>query len=126
MPTCLRTVLGSLATSWPEIKAVPDVGDRVVVRMEMVVVFPAPLGPSRAKSSPGATVNEMPSTAFVSAFLYRLTKLVTSIMGGVINLLFPRGELHPVSIARPIYCSNCITRKWPTGCIFIFPPEKLS
>jgi len=47
----------------------PLVGSRVVVRMEMVVVLPAPLGPRRAKKLPGSTLKEMPSTAFRSAFL---------------------------------------------------------
>jgi hypothetical protein len=35
----------------------------------MVVVLPAPLGPSSAKNSPGWTEKETPSTAFFSAFL---------------------------------------------------------
>src|SRR5205807_1183415 len=42
----------------------PDDGPRVVVRMEIVVVFPAPLGPRNAKNSPLRTVKLMPSTAF--------------------------------------------------------------
>jgi hypothetical protein len=45
----------------------PPVGARVVVRIDSVVVFPAPLGPSRAKNSPWRTWNVMPSTAFRSA-----------------------------------------------------------
>ena len=49
--------------------APPLVGESVVVRIEMVVVFPAPFGPSSTKNSPGFTWKEMPSTAFVSAFL---------------------------------------------------------
>ena len=34
--------------------------------MRMVVDLPAPLGPSSPNDSPGATENEMPSTAAVS------------------------------------------------------------
>jgi len=49
--------------------AVPEVGTSVVVRIEMVVVFPAPLGPRSAKNSPAFTSNETPSTALTSAFL---------------------------------------------------------
>jgi len=45
----------------------PEVAGKVVVRMEMVVVFPAPLGPSSANSSPGSTEKETPSTAFAVA-----------------------------------------------------------
>jgi hypothetical protein len=52
--------------SYPAIRAVPEVGDRVVVRIEIVVVLPAPLGPRRVKNSAGATMKEMPSTAFCS------------------------------------------------------------
>jgi len=33
----------------------------------MVVVLPAPFGPSRVKNSPGSMANEIPSTAFVRA-----------------------------------------------------------
>ena len=47
--------------------AVPLVGASVVVRMEIVVVFPAPFGPSSAKSSPSWTRKLIPSTAFSSA-----------------------------------------------------------
>ena len=48
-------------------RTVPEVGARVVVRIEMVVVFPAPLGPSRAKNSPASTFRLMPSTALTFA-----------------------------------------------------------
>ena len=47
--------------------ATPEVGASVVVRIEIVVVLPAPFGPSSAKSSPARTVKLMPSTAFCSA-----------------------------------------------------------
>jgi hypothetical protein len=61
----LRAVTGSAATSTPATLAVPDVGSTRVVRTPIVVVFPAPLGPSRPKTSPRSTANEIPSTAFV-------------------------------------------------------------
>ncbi len=48
---------------------VPLVFARVVVRIEMVVVFPAPFGPRNAKSSPGRTSKLMSSTAGLSDFL---------------------------------------------------------
>ena len=67
MPTARRTPLGSVTRSWPPTIAVPLVGASVVVRMEMVVVFPAPFGPSSAKSSPSRTLKLMLSTAFSSA-----------------------------------------------------------
>ena len=54
--------------SWPSMVARPPVGASVVVRMEMVVVLPAPLGPRSAKNSPGPTEKLMPSTALRLAF----------------------------------------------------------
>jgi hypothetical protein len=69
IPTLPRTALASATMSWPSIVAVPDVGARVVVRIEMVVVLPAPFGPSSAKNSPARTSKLMPSTALRCAFL---------------------------------------------------------
>src|SRR5919201_6855400 len=71
--------LASGTMSLPWMVARPPVGASVVVRIEIVVVLPAPFGPSRAKNSPALTSNEIPSTAFVSAFLYRLTRSSTRI-----------------------------------------------
>ena len=68
IPTSRRTALASATMSRPPIVARPDVGVSVVVRIEIVVVLPAPLGPSSAKNSPAATANEIPSTAFCFAF----------------------------------------------------------
>ena len=45
-----RVLLGS--TSWPHTKAVPTVVGRIVERMEIRVVLPAPLGPNSPNSSP--------------------------------------------------------------------------
>src|SRR5256886_14014356 len=79
IPTLRRTALASRTMSLPSSVAPPLVGESVVVRIEIVVVFPAPFGPSRTKNSPAFTWNEIPSTAFVSAFLYRLTSSSTRI-----------------------------------------------
>ena len=56
--------------------AVPDVGGSSVTIMRISVDLPAPFGPSRPKISPGATENEMPSTAVKSP--NRLTMFRTS------------------------------------------------
>jgi hypothetical protein len=55
----------------------------VVVSTDTVVVFPAPLGPSRQKSWPAGTPKLMSSTALCRAARYRLTRWATStaIMG---------------------------------------------
>jgi len=62
-------------------RARPSVGARVVVRIDSVVVLPAPFGPSSAKNSPGRTSKLIPSTAFRSALRYRLTRFSTRIAG---------------------------------------------
>ena len=53
-----RTAWGSATTSWPATTARPPVGRSTVLRMRKVVVFPAPLGPSSPKISPGWQSNE--------------------------------------------------------------------
>ena len=58
----------------------PEVGERVVVRMDSVVVLPAPFGPRREKNSPASTVNEMSSRALSAADVYRLMRCSTSII----------------------------------------------
>src|SRR2546423_993185 len=49
MPTWRRTPAGSLTASRPSMRIDPELGVRVVVRIEMVVGLPAPLGARRAK-----------------------------------------------------------------------------
>ena len=69
IPMLRRTAVASRSRSWPAIVTVPLVLASVVVRIEMVVVFPAPFGPRKANSSPGRTSKLMSSTAGVVAFL---------------------------------------------------------
>ena len=49
--------------------------------MPIVVVFPAPFGPSRPNTSPWDAANDTPSTAFTGDFGYRLTRSRTSTAG---------------------------------------------
>ena len=62
-PLICLTSVGSVRMSWPPIRAVPDVGSSTPVSIEIVVVLPAPFGPSRPKTSPSSTAKLMPSTA---------------------------------------------------------------
>src|SRR5580704_227108 len=66
-------------------RTVPEVCSSVVVRMEIVVVLPAPFGPSRQQNSPLATWKLMSFTALRGAPRYRLTRCATSIavIGGI-------------------------------------------
>ena len=56
----------SLTQSWPAILAVPDVGFVRLVSILMVVVLPAPFGPSKPKNSPLGTSKLMALTAVTS------------------------------------------------------------
>ena len=63
MPMDLRTSDGFFVTSKPLTIAVPEVTFRIVHNMDMVVLLPAPFGPSSPKISPLSTLKLMPSTA---------------------------------------------------------------
>jgi len=63
----------------------------------MVVVFPAPLGPSKPKISPSKTLNESRSTA-VSAPNCRVSSRVTTTAGA---LVVPVEEGEPVGFVAP-------------------------
>src|SRR5215472_2017591 len=62
-PIASRTRSGSRATSKPATRPWPDVGRISVVSIRLSVVLPAPLGPSRPKSSPRRTSKLTRSTA---------------------------------------------------------------
>jgi hypothetical protein len=57
--------------------------------MEMVVVFPAPLGPSKPNISFLFIENDMPSTAGSSVFLNVFVKFWISMIAGLLMLFTP-------------------------------------
>ncbi len=61
-PIAARTPSGSVTTSWPATPTWPESAGISVDRICTIVVLPAPLGPSRAKIVPSATVRSMPSS----------------------------------------------------------------
>ena len=61
-----RNSLPPVAGSVPSTRTAPDVGARKPSSISMVVVLPAPLGPSTATISPASTVNDTPRTASTS------------------------------------------------------------
>src|SRR2546426_1257309 len=63
VPMCRRTCAGSRTTSNSHTRAVPAVGANNVHRIRMVVVFPAPFGPSRPNNSPRRISSVSPSIA---------------------------------------------------------------
>src|SRR5579884_2614849 len=58
-----RTAMALCTTSRPKTRTVPRSGRSNVTRTRMVVVLPAPLGPSSPKTSPEPTTNSTPSSA---------------------------------------------------------------
>ena len=62
---CLRSA-SPLVGSYPSTDVVPLVGVRYPSSTSVVVVLPAPLGPSSAKTSPWSTCRSMPATASTS------------------------------------------------------------
>ena len=74
-----RTSAARAPTSWPRISAVPEVGLSSVVRIFMVVLLPAPLGPRKPKTSPASTSKVTPSTALIPP-LYTLTRSRTDMV----------------------------------------------
>ena len=65
-PLGARTLRGRRCGSRPSTRTWPLVGRRNPSRVSTVVVLPAPLGPSSASTSPGATENDTWSTAMRS------------------------------------------------------------
>jgi hypothetical protein len=69
----------------PMMAAEPEVGSTLVMSTPMVVVLPAPLGPSRPKISPGRTLNVTPSTALTLAFGVALHQVADFYGRGVVG-----------------------------------------
>ena len=65
-PITARTASGSRERSWPATRTWPPSNPIKVDRICTAVVFPAPLGPSRAKIVPSATSRSMPSSTTLS------------------------------------------------------------
>ncbi len=73
---CFRTQRASSTTSWPSTRAEPEVGISSVISILIVVVLPAPFGPSRPKSSPSAISKLTPRTASTSSERRRIVPVV--------------------------------------------------
>src|SRR5215469_2582345 len=86
------TSIGLFATSNPATSARPSEGGMKHVRMRIVVVLPAPLGPRNPTICPFSTSKEIWSTAIVRA--YRLvscsTLIIESFADGEVSTVEPR------------------------------------
>src|SRR5712691_2876610 len=69
----------------PSTLAVPESGLRSPSIISRVVVFPAPLGPSRPKNSPAPTSRQTPSAATVSPYRLRRSSAKTAVLARVVG-----------------------------------------
>src|SRR3989442_5719226 len=70
-----------LLTSYPRTSACPPVGFRRHSKISTVVVFPAPLGPRKANTSPFVRLNDMPLTATLSPYFFERFSTCTTLSG---------------------------------------------
>src|SRR5207244_13362548 len=68
-----------LRTSSPRTRACPPVGIRRQSRISTVVVFPAPLGPRKANTSPFVKLKDMPLTATLSPYFFERPSTCTTL-----------------------------------------------
>src|SRR5207244_13126816 len=68
-----------LRTSSPRTRACPPVGIRRQSRISTVVVFPAPLGPRKANTSPFVGLKDMPLTATLSPYFFERLSTCTTL-----------------------------------------------
>src|SRR5712692_4870395 len=68
-----------LLTSYPRTRAWPPVGFRRHSKISTVVVFPAPLGPRKAKTSPLVRLNDMSLTATLSPYFLESLSTCTTL-----------------------------------------------
>src|SRR5512141_795089 len=80
-PILRWTSAASPRTEWPRIQASPPVGSRIPARSRIVVVLPAPSGPTRPKISPRSTERVRPSTAEVSPNRLASPSIRIAVMG---------------------------------------------
>src|SRR5262249_57049982 len=90
-PTRGRSARAAATGSMPRTATVPASGRRYPSQISMVVVLPAPFGPSTAVTAPRPARRLSPSTAAVCP--YRLTRSQISTAGG--SLTLARVEGHP-------------------------------
>src|SRR5690606_12211074 len=84
-----RTPMGSSKTSHPLTSAVPDVGAMKQVRIFIVVVLPAPLGPRKPSTSPRLTSKEAVRSAVKEPYDFdsSLASIITLLMGGSLSFV---------------------------------------
>ena len=107
--------------SYPPIVAVPFVGLVNVASIRMVVVFPAPFGPSKPKISHSLTSNEMLSTAvkspnffvrFFTSIIVWFSKLSSPVLEYILlQYISPKYKYSFLHLGRPEDVSSRTRRK---------------
>src|SRR5262249_2466906 len=92
-PTRGRSARAAATGSMPRTATVPASGRRYPSQISMVVVLPAPFGPSTAVTAPRRARRLSPSTAAVRP--YRLTRSRISTAGGSVTLARLKGHPGP-------------------------------
>src|SRR5256885_2691015 len=75
----VRALSERLFASYPRTSARPPVGFRRHSRISTVVVFPAPLGPRKANTSPFVRLKDMPLTATLSPYFFERLSTCTTL-----------------------------------------------
>src|SRR5256885_1067348 len=75
----VRALSERLFASYPRTAAGPVVGFRRHSRISTVVVFPAPLGPRKANTSPFVKLKDMPLTATLSPYFFERPSTCTTL-----------------------------------------------
>src|SRR5262249_9785399 len=127
-PIDLRTSMARPRTLSPNTLAVPWSGWSRVARMRMVVVLPAPFGPSSPKTSPAPTSNPTPSSAWTGPKRWRRPAHCTAAGEDTGQLCPPRadearswgcsGEQHQLLIQPPHGPCVLPRRQPPAGAAY--------
>src|SRR5207245_1824577 len=103
--------------SSPATLATPDVFRRRVVRILIVVLFPAPFGPRNPKNSPSSTLKDILLTACVPS-PYVFTRFSTWTAGNSLNLYRIRYIASDTGLYKEFFHppsrSEFISKKHPT------------
>src|SRR5579859_7515723 len=97
----LRTSAGDSWTGMPPMVASPASAELSVARIRMVVVLPAPLGPTKPKISPFGTSKETSSSA--TRWPYSLCSPSTAIISSLRILESRRRHLQPLQVERALH-----------------------
>mmetsp|Transcript_43408 Transcript_43408/g.136065 ORF Transcript_43408/g.136065 Transcript_43408/m.136065 type:complete len:239 (-) Transcript_43408:2539-3255(-) len=113
-----RTPMGSVSRSWPSRVAVPRLGANSPLRMDSVVVLPAPLMPSRPKHWPVGMPRLTPRTANLPpAYLCRMPRMAMSSLSAppLATRSFSATTSSSISASSSLAASSSVMREPKTS-----------